>query len=112
MARGRRATAAGLTSSDETVTLNDAPHVIIGVLPREFHFAPAQPADFWMSLHADNPCELRRGCHNLYGVARLRRRRVDRGRHRRTSRRLPVPLNGNIRTRIEARAPRLFHSRK
>ena len=56
----------------QTVTLNDAPNVIIGVLPREFHFAPAQPADFWMSLHASNPCELRRGCHNLYGVARLR----------------------------------------
>ena len=56
----------------QTVTLNDAPNVIIGVLPREFHFAPAQPADFWMSLHANNSCELRRSCHNLYGVARLR----------------------------------------
>jgi len=56
----------------QTVTLNDAPNVIIGVLPREFHFAPAEPADFWLSLHADNPCELRRSCHNLYGVARLR----------------------------------------
>ena len=56
----------------ETVTLNDAPNVIIGVLPRGFHFAPAEPADFWLSLHASNPCELRRSCHNLYGVARLR----------------------------------------
>jgi macrolide transport system ATP-binding/permease protein len=55
----------------QTVTLNDAPNLIIGVLPREFHFAPAEPADFWLSLHANNPCELRRGCHNLYGVARL-----------------------------------------
>jgi macrolide transport system ATP-binding/permease protein len=55
-----------------TVTLNDAAYIIIGVLPREFHFAPAEPADFWMSLHAINPCELRRSCHNLYGVARLR----------------------------------------
>jgi predicted permease len=56
----------------QTVTLNDLPNVIIGVLPRSFHFAPAQPADFWLSLHANNPCELRRGCHNLYGVARLK----------------------------------------
>jgi predicted permease len=56
----------------QTVTLNDSPNLIIGVLPREFHFAPAQPADFWLSLHANNPCELRRGCHNLYGVARLK----------------------------------------
>jgi len=46
--------------------------VIIGVLPRTFHFAPAEPADFWMSLHATNPCDRRRSCHNLYGVARLR----------------------------------------
>jgi len=56
----------------QTVTLNDAPNVIIGVLPRGFHFAPAEPADFWVALHANSPCELRRGCHNLYGVARLR----------------------------------------
>ena len=56
----------------EPVTLNEAAYVIIGVLPREFHFAPAEPADFWLSLHAINPCEQRRSCHNLYGVARLR----------------------------------------
>jgi predicted permease len=56
----------------QTVTLNDSPNVIVGVLPRGFHFAPAEPADFWLSLHANNPCELRRSCHNLYGVARLR----------------------------------------
>jgi macrolide transport system ATP-binding/permease protein len=56
----------------EVVTLNDAPYVIIGVLPRTFHFAPAEPADFWLSLQATNPCEKRRSCHNLYGVARLR----------------------------------------
>lgn len=56
----------------QTVTLNDAAYVIIGVLPRGFHFAPAEPADFWMSLHAVNPCDQRRSCHNMYGVARLR----------------------------------------
>jgi macrolide transport system ATP-binding/permease protein len=55
-----------------TVTLNGSPNVIVGVLPRAFHFAPAEPADFWMSLHASNPCDLRRSCHNMYGVARLR----------------------------------------
>ena len=54
------------------LTLNDVTYVVIGVLPREFHFAPAEPADFWMSLHATNPCDRRRSCHNLYGVARLR----------------------------------------
>jgi predicted permease len=56
----------------KTVTLNDATYVIIGVLPRGFHFAPAEPAEFWMSLRAINPCDQRRSCHNMYGVARLR----------------------------------------
>jgi macrolide transport system ATP-binding/permease protein len=56
----------------QSVTLNGAPHVIVGVLPRHFHFAPAEPADFWVTLHASNPCDLRRSCHNLFGVARLK----------------------------------------
>ncbi len=55
-----------------TVTLNDAAYMVIGVLPRAFHFAPAEPADFWMSLQPVNPCDQRRSCHNMYGVARLR----------------------------------------
>jgi predicted permease len=54
------------------VTLNDEPNIIIGVLPAEFHFAPAGAAEFWTTLHASNSCDLRRSCHNLYGVARLR----------------------------------------
>lgn len=55
-----------------TVTLDGFPNVIIGVLPREFHFAPAEPAEFWTALHASGSCEQRRSCHNLYGVARLK----------------------------------------
>ena len=47
-------------------------NVIVGVLPRDFHFAPAEPADFWTTLHASNSCDLRRSCHNLYGVGRLK----------------------------------------
>lgn len=56
----------------KSVTLNGDPVVIVGVLPRMFHFAPAEPAEFWVTLHATNPCDLRRSCHNLYGVARLK----------------------------------------
>src|SRR5947207_10327777 len=53
----------------QTVTLDGKPNVIVGVLPREFHFAPAEPADFWSTmLGTDREC---RGCHSLYGVARL-----------------------------------------
>jgi macrolide transport system ATP-binding/permease protein len=55
-----------------SVMLNDEPNTIIGVLPQDFHFAPVGAPDFWMSLHPTNPCDLRRSCHNLYGVARLR----------------------------------------
>ncbi len=54
------------------VTLNGAPYIIIGVLPEEFHFAPAEPTEFWTALHAASECDLRRSCHNFYGVARLK----------------------------------------
>jgi macrolide transport system ATP-binding/permease protein len=54
------------------ITLDDAPTVIIGVLPREFHFAPAEPAEFWTALHATGSCDVRRSCHGLYGVGRLK----------------------------------------
>ena len=54
-----------------TVSLNGEPHVIVGVLPRGFHFAPVEPADFWTTLHPSNGCDARRSCHNMFGVARL-----------------------------------------
>jgi predicted permease len=56
----------------QTVTLNGFQNVIIGVLPPEFHFSPAEPAEFWTSFHGDGPCELRRSCHSIFGVARLK----------------------------------------
>ncbi len=64
---GGRADAVG-----RTVSLNGQPYVIIGVLARDFHFAPAEPADFWAALHPESECDLRRSCHSLYGVARLK----------------------------------------
>jgi macrolide transport system ATP-binding/permease protein len=57
----------------QTVVLDGAPTTIIGVLPRDFHFAPAEPSDFWATERPDRECEKVRGCHNLLGVARLRR---------------------------------------
>ncbi|HTA79336.1 MAG TPA: ABC transporter permease [Terracidiphilus sp.] len=56
----------------QTVTLDGHPYVIIGVLPKEFSFAPAEPADFWTIERPDGGCEKSRGCHNLFGVARLK----------------------------------------
>ncbi|MBW8870540.1 MAG: FtsX-like permease family protein [Acidobacteriales bacterium] len=50
--------------------LDGTPNTIIGVLPPEFHFAPAEPADFWSTMLAGNrEC---RYCHGLYGIARLK----------------------------------------
>lgn len=56
----------------QSVTLNREPYVIIGVLPKDFVFAPLEPAEFWMPLDPSNPCESRRSCHDLYGVGRLK----------------------------------------
>jgi macrolide transport system ATP-binding/permease protein len=56
----------------QTVVLDGSPRTIIGVLPRDFHFAPAEPADFWSIERASGSCEKSRGCHNLFGVARLK----------------------------------------
>jgi macrolide transport system ATP-binding/permease protein len=64
---GERTTVLG-----ETVTLSGIANTIIGVLPQEFQFAPKGDAEFWTTLHASDPCGLRRSCHNLNGIARLK----------------------------------------
>jgi len=56
----------------QAVTLDDETYTIIGVLPAEFHFAPRGRADFWTTFHGPSPCEQRRFCHSLYGLARLK----------------------------------------
>ena len=45
---------------------------IIGVLPQNFSFAPAGPAEFWVALQPITDCESRRSCHDLYGIGRLK----------------------------------------
>jgi macrolide transport system ATP-binding/permease protein len=56
----------------KTVTLDGVSNTIIGVLPRDFHFSPGEPADFWATLHTSGQPLTCRGCHNLFGIARLR----------------------------------------
>ena len=56
----------------QTVTLSGISYVIIGVLPRDFQFAPRGDAELWITLRASDPCGLRRSCHNLDGIARLK----------------------------------------
>jgi macrolide transport system ATP-binding/permease protein len=56
----------------QAISLSGVPHTVVGVLPRTFHFAPRGPAEFWVPLHADGGCDVRRSCHALYGVGRLK----------------------------------------
>ena len=56
----------------QTIGLSGTPNTIIGVLPHEFQFAPRGKVEFWATTHTLTSCEKRRGCHNLYGVARLK----------------------------------------
>jgi macrolide transport system ATP-binding/permease protein len=55
----------------QPVTLDGQAHLVIGVLPREFHFAPAGRPAYWIPFRAADPCDLRRSCHAAYVVARL-----------------------------------------
>ncbi len=55
----------------QSITLSNIPYTIIGVLPREYHFAPLGEADFWAALNDPNDCDRRRACHGLFGLARL-----------------------------------------
>ena len=56
----------------ETVSLSGDPYTIVGVLPRNFAFAPRGGAEFWVPLLDKSSCEERRSCHDLFGVGRLR----------------------------------------
>lgn len=56
----------------QPINLDDTPYIIIGVLPKNFHFAPVENAEFWVTLHPSGGCFLRRSCHSLNGIARLK----------------------------------------
>src|ERR1700722_8668932 len=56
----------------QTVLLSGVPFTIVGVLPQDFQFAPAGNAEFWTTLHASDGCGMRRSCHSLNGVGRLK----------------------------------------
>ena len=53
-----------------TVKLGGESYTVVGVLPPEFHFAPAGRVEFWTTLHGE--CEGNRVCFPFYGLARLR----------------------------------------
>ncbi len=56
----------------QTLQFDDKAMTIIGVLPKEFHFALAEPANYWTTIHPDGVCQKLRGCNNYFGVGRLK----------------------------------------
>jgi predicted permease len=56
----------------ESVNLSGEAHTIVGVLPKDFQFAPRDNAEFWVALRPTRECERRRSCHNLSSLARLK----------------------------------------
>jgi predicted permease len=47
------------------------PHVVIGVLPSDFHFSLAEHAEFWATIRGPQACWDARRCRSLEAVARL-----------------------------------------
>jgi predicted permease len=58
----------------QKVTLSGIPHTVIGVMPEGFDFAPRGGTEFWVPFQAKGECDLRRSCHSLEGIARLKDR--------------------------------------
>ena len=57
----------------QSVNLSGDDYTIVGVLPRDFVFAPGRDSEFWAPLlDRTSGCEKRRSCHNLDGIGRLR----------------------------------------
>ena len=56
----------------QPVDMSGDTYTVVGVLPREFAFAPRGNAEVWTPLLDKNGCEQRRSCHNLDGIGRLR----------------------------------------
>ncbi|HEU5021219.1 MAG TPA: ABC transporter permease [Bryobacteraceae bacterium] len=57
---------------NQSVILDGDPYIVIGVLPPDFQFVPAEPSEYWTAEHATEGCDVRRSCHSLNGVGRLK----------------------------------------
>ena len=56
----------------QSIILDETTYSIIGVLPKDFHFALLENAEFWTALNPVGRCFERRSCHSLHGVGRLK----------------------------------------
>jgi len=55
-----------------SLTLNSEPRTIVGVLPRNFHFAPTGDVDLYVTLHATGGMLTRRNLHWVHPFGRLK----------------------------------------
>lgn len=55
----------------QTLILDEQQYTVVGVMPREFHFA-LRAAEFFAPIHDTSSCENTRSCRNLLGIARLK----------------------------------------
>ena len=56
----------------QTVDLDNETYTIIGILPREFSFAPSINAEFWVPINSLSTHEKVRTFYNFWGIGRLR----------------------------------------
>jgi macrolide transport system ATP-binding/permease protein len=57
----------------QSMTLDENSYTIVGVLGKNFHFAPVENTEFFTTLKpANSGCIARRSCHFLNGLARLK----------------------------------------
>jgi predicted permease len=56
----------------QSVNLSGVQYTIVGVLPKDFEFAPREIAEFFEPLRPTSECQKRRSCHDLIGVGRLK----------------------------------------
>ncbi|HVV45213.1 MAG TPA: ABC transporter permease [Bryobacteraceae bacterium] len=57
---------------NQSVVLDGDSYIVVGVLPPDFQFVPAEPSEYWLPIHATGGCLSRRSCHSLNGVGRLK----------------------------------------
>ncbi len=55
----------------QSLTLNGMPRTIVGILPKNFHFAPMGDEDLYVTLHATGGMQTRRNLHWLHPIGRL-----------------------------------------
>ena len=55
----------------QPITLDDNTYTVIGVLPRDFQFAP-RSAELWVTIHDLDACDRDRSCRSFNGFARLK----------------------------------------